>query len=275
MNAPLPALQGVVHGMSNADYHGNPALSKGKLADFMVCPANYYGLYEDPDRSTPEQTAGQRAGTLLHTLVLEPDTFADRYAVGPNVNRNTNAWKAFEASLRPGVEPIKPDEYQAGLRQAKSLRAHKEVADVLAHGFAETSIFWTDPDTGLACRCRPDWMHELPQGWIVLDLKTGPAEPRTFGLQCARMTYDVQDAFYSDGIEVATGKPVLAFLFGVIETTEPMLASCCALDDDARESGRIKVRRAMRRFAECKAKNEWPGYEGVQTISLPRYALAE
>lgn len=276
MNAPeiiIPEC-GVVHGLSNARYHARPELSKSQLADFLVVPACYYGLHLDPDRRPRgEETAGQRSGTLLHTLVLEPETFAERYAVGPDVNRNTKEWKAFAATLLPGVTALKPDELEEGRLQAASLRRHSEVAELLSSGFAEASIFWTDPETGIRCRCRPDWMHETPAGWIVLDLKTGPAEPWAFGTQVGRMTYDVQDAFYSDGIEIATGKPVIAFVFGVVETSEPFLSMCGMIDDAGRESGRRKVRKALRQFARCREKNEWPGYEGVQVLSLPNYAL--
>lgn len=263
----------IIRGMSNADYHAHPALSKSQIADFVVCPANYYGLHLSPERPAREETSGQRAGTLLHTLVLEPETFSERYAIGPDVSRNTKEWKAFVAQLQPGVTALKPNEYDEGIRQAESLRRHADIAELLDSGEAETSIFWVDPETGLSCRCRPDWLHETPAGWIVLDLKTGPADPRTFGLQIARMTYDIQDAFYSQGIEIATGKPVIAFLFGVIETAAPYLSMCGTIDEAGRESGKRKTRKALEAFARCKENNQWPGYEGVQLLSLPNYAI--
>ena len=98
----------VVRGMSNAEYHAHPALSKSQLADFMVCPANYFGLHLAHDRPVREETSGQRAGTLLHTLVLEPDTFAERYAIGPDVSRAAKEWKTFAAALQLHVPVIWP-----------------------------------------------------------------------------------------------------------------------------------------------------------------------
>ena len=265
---------GLVRGLSNADYHARPELSKSRLPDFMVVPANYYGLYLDPNRPpSSAETIGQRAGTLLHTLALEPETFDERYAIGPSVNRNTKEWKSFEASLPQGVTALKSGEYNEGRMQAESLRRHSEIGELLSSGFAEASIFWVDAETGVRCRCRPDWLHETPEGWIVLDLKTGPAAPWAFGSQVARMSYEVQDAFYSEGISIATGKPVIAFVFGVVETSSPCLSMCGMIDEAGRESGQRKTRKALQDFARCVEKNEWPGYEGVQSISLPRYAL--
>lgn len=275
MNAPIVTTpeRGIVFGMSNAAYHAHPAISKSQLADFMVVPANYYGLHLDPNRPPREEKPGQRAGTLLHTLVLEPDTFDERYRIGPNVTRSTKEWKSFEATLRDGITALKPGEHLEGMRQARSLRAHPEVAELLSSGVAEASVFWTDQKTGLACRCRPDWLHETPHGWIVLDLKTGPADAWAFGSQVSRMTYEVQEAMYSEGIEIATGKPVLAFVFGVVETSPPYLSSCNQIDEIGRASGRVKYRNTLDYFAECRAKDEWPGYRGVQLVSLPRYAI--
>jgi exodeoxyribonuclease VIII len=239
----------------------------------MVCPANYFGLHLAPDRPAREETSGQRAGTLLHTLVLEPDTFAERYAIGPDVNRNTKEWKAFAAALPADVTALKPDEYDEGLKQAESLRRHADIADLLSSGEAETSIFWTDPITGLPCRCRPDWLHETSEGWIVLDLKTGQPDPWDFARQCARLTYGLQQAMYSEGVEEATGKPVIAFVFGVVSTAAPFLSSCVMLDDESIASCRKQYRKLLNKYAECKSKNQWPGYQGVQLVRLPAYAL--
>lgn len=265
---------GLVRGLSNAAYHARPELSKSRLADFMVVPANYYGLYLDPNRPpSSAETSGQRAGTLLHTLALEPETFDERYAIGPSVNRNTKEWKSFEASLPQGVTALKSDEYNEGRMQAESLRRHSEIGELLSSGFAEASIFWVDAETGVRCRCRPDWLHETPEGWIVLDLKTGQPDPWDFARQCARLTYGLQQVMYSDGVEKATGKPVIAFIFGVVSTAPPFLSSCVMLDDESIASCRKQYRRLLDKYAECRSKNKWPGYEGVQFARLPTYAL--
>ena len=265
----------MVRDLSNAAYHAHPALSKSQLADFLDLPAMYYGKHVAPNRPAREETAGQRTGTLLHTLVLEPDAFNERYRIGPDASRSTKEWKGFAQTVPRGVTILKPDEYEEGLAQAESLRAHSEVGELLSSGFAEASLFWRDEETGLDLRCRPDWLHETPEGWIVLDLKTGQPDPWEFARQCARMTYHVQDGFYSDGVERVTGKPVLAFVFGVVATEHPYLSSCVMLDDDSREAGRKAYRDGLKQFAECKAKNQWPGYSGIQLARLPGYALAQ
>ena len=264
----------LIRDLSNEDYHRHPSLSKSQLAEFLISPARYYGLYLDPARPLVAETTGQRAGSLLHTLVLEPETFSQRYAVGPDCNRNTKAWKAFEETLPEGITPLKAEELDTAHRQATSLRAHQEIAELLGSGTAEASMFWQDTETGVDCRVRPDWLHESGEnGLIVLDIKTGPANPRLFALQVARMTYDLQDAMYTTGIEAVTGKTVLAFVFGVVGSAPPYLSSCCMLDDLSRDSGMRKFRRGLKDFAECQRTNHWPGYQDVQLITVPAWAL--
>ena len=87
-------------------------------------------------------------------------------------------------------------------------------------------MFCEDEETGLWLRVRPDWIHELPEGLIVLDVKTCDQRPHAFAAQCNKNTYHVQDAMYSDVIQKATGKPVLAFLFGGVDTNTPYLSAC-------------------------------------------------
>lgn len=275
LGEPLIPAVGVVHGMSNADYHAHASLSKSQLADFLVCPANYYGLHLAPSRPLRAETAGQRTGTLTHTLVLEPDTFDARYRIGPDAARSTKAWKDWAAQQPADVALLKPDEYASSLAQAASLRAHAEVGELLANGVAEASVFWRDAHTGVALRCRPDWLHDTPEGWIVLDIKTGRPDPFDFARQCAQLTYHLQHALYCAGIEAATGRPVIAFLFGVVAVDAPYLSSCVMLDDDSIAAGRRLYRDTLDRFARCQAANHWPGYEGVQLARLPAYALAQ
>lgn len=278
MNAPgfgIPAV-GILYDLPNPVYHSLAAVSKSRLQDIDPCPANYYGLHLDPDREPRVETVGQRAGTLLHTLVLEPETFDQRYAIGPDANRNSKEWKAFEASVLDPVVALKPSEIATAQRQAKSLRAQKEVAELLSDGFAEASLFWRDAETDVLCRCRPDWLHPAGDGWIVLDVKTVPANP-VFGFpqQAARMGYDIQAAFYSDGVEAATGKPVHAFMFGNVEDKAPCLSSCIMLHEDDLASGRAKYKRLLRIYKECSESGVWPGFEGVKLSPLPSYARRE
>jgi hypothetical protein len=53
-------------------------------------------------------------------------------------------------------------------RDAARIRMNPELADLISGGMAEVSILWTDPDTGIKCKARPDY---LGRDWIT-HLKT-------------------------------------------------------------------------------------------------------
>lgn len=275
MNAPITP--GVIHGMDINDYHAiADAISKTGLDRIRRSPAHYYALTLDPKRPPDKERAGQLEGQLAHCAILEPDEFLKRYAIGPDVSRATKAWKEFEASLPPGTTGIKADQYAAAIHQQVSVHSLPDVAEALATGWPEVSAFWTDPETGAMCRCRPDWVHPVDDDSVILlDLKTySDASPADFARQVARKRYHVQAAYYSDGYAAASGKHVLAFIFVCVESEWPYAASATVLDELSIEQGRTEYREDLRVYAECLRTGKWPGYgAGIHTISLPNWAI--
>lgn len=280
MNAPSTAADlwpGVRHGLDIETYHSMDGVSKTILDSVARSPAIAYARHLDPNRPAAEQKSGQLEGTLAHCAILEPDEFSKRYAVGPDVTRSTKAWKEFEAN-NADKTCIKPGEYEAAMRQGESVRRLPEIRDALSAGHAEVSAFWIDPETGLKCRCRPDWVHPCGQaGAILIDVKTySDASPAEFRRQVARKRYHVQDAFYSDGFARASGLEVLAFLFVAVETEYPFAANALMLDDLAKTTGRDRYRGDLETFAECARAGVWPGYsDSIQIIDLPQWALSQ
>ncbi|MGV0016304.1 PD-(D/E)XK nuclease-like domain-containing protein, partial [Bordetella avium] len=122
-----------------------------------------------------------------------------------------------------------------------------DVAEALAAGVAESSAYWIDQETGVLCRCRPDWCHPAGEsGVILLDVKTfSDASPHEFSHQIARKRYHVQDAFYTDGYAAASGKTVLAFIFVAVQDAWPFAASAVMLDPRSQDQGRRDYRRNL------------------------------
>ena len=273
MNARTDTL-GLFYGMDIDKYHASPAISNSGLRDFARSPAHFYGLHLDPDRPAPVEKAGQLEGTLAHCAILEPAQFDARYAVGPDVSRSTKEWKAFEASQ--SRQCIKPDQYAAAQAQARAVHQLPDIARILSAGQPEVSAFWIDPDTGVLCRCRPDWVHPVGNNSVVLlDVKTySDASPKEFARQVARKGYHNQAAWYSDGYEQASGQHVVGFVFVAVESAWPHAASAVMLDDEGLAKGRADNRLLLDQYARCLAGDEWPGFTPtIELITLPAWAL--
>lgn len=266
---------GLREGLGIEQYHAGPGISKSGLDTIARSPAHFHALHMDPARPPRKTKAGQLEGELAHCATLEPAEFLRRYAVGPAVSRATKEWKAF-VEANPGRTAIQPDQYDTAMRQAESVRKLPEIREALERGQPEVSAYWMDEETGVLCRCRPDWTHDCGgNGVILLDLKTySDARADEFARQVARKRYHVQDAFYRDGYAAASGRDVLAFVFVAVESEWPHAASALMLDDASMAKGQRLYRRDLKTYADCLRADTWPGLgDSIHVINLPAWAL--
>lgn len=276
MNARTEIHLGVVPDMPAEQYHAIAALSAGGLKRLRQSPLHFWGAQIDPDRVHGDPTPAMRNGTLVHCLVLEPAAACSRYLVRPaGLDGRTKEGKAWLASVPAGVECCTAEEMQAAERQAAAIRALPEVGSLLDNGRPEVSAFWLDPQTGELSKCRPDWESPAGDGVILLDVKTcQDASPAGFARAVTNFTYHLQDVHYSDGYALASGTPVLGFVFACVESAPPYAAAAYMLDDDARDKARAITLGLRHVYAECKRTNTWPGYaDTIQPLSLPPWAF--
>jgi len=233
-------------------------------------------------------------GSLAHTAVLEADAMESRYVVVPSdaprrpsktqwAAKNPSEdsmkamdwWTSFE-DRNANRQVISSEDYELCQLQLEAVRRNPELANILREGKGEVSLFWKDPETGLYCKARPDWLPSGLYASTPLDLKTTADEsPNGFGRAAARMRYDLQAAHYTDGIEVVLGVKVQAFVFGAVTNKPPVLAVPYCLTDEIRDQGRDERRELLERLAYCKRENEWPAYgAGIQMLDFPAYAKA-
>lgn len=252
--------------LSNADYHADPAVSASHLHAVAKSPQAYWARFLDPNRPAVEPTAAMRFGSLTHCATLEPDELLQRYAVAPD--RRTKEGKAqAEALTQQGIEPVSQSELTTALSIAAAVRNHPVAAQLLAYGKAEQSFWWTDLDTGMRCKCRPDWY----QNTTVVDLKTTTdASPAGFARSVAAYRYHVQAAHYLSGLHGAEW-----FVFIAVEKTYPYAVGVYALDEAALTEGHALRQRDMRRIQTCHAGARWPGFtdDEIAVLSLPRWAF--
>ncbi len=297
---PLPTEPGVtcvLDDLSIEDYHGGAGVSKSALDDFRRSPLLYWSNRFDPSKPPEEEKKSHLQGNLLHCAFLEPDMFASRYITVPEeapkkpsiTQRNAkkpsadtleaiNWWDRFNLD-NADKKIITPDQYTLAWKQADSLRKIKAVTALTVRGKPEVSAFWTDPVTGLYCRCRPDWVAPFgEQGDILLDLK-GAVDWRAevFSRKQAHgKRYHVQDAFYTEGWTKASGREVLEFMFAIVEDEWPFLASVVVYDEPSKTQGRKDFREDLNGIKRHIDAGVWtPNTDNVQTMSLPAYAFTE
>jgi hypothetical protein len=253
---------GIYAGITNADYHANPALGSTSLKTLATrTPAHY-----QHDKAHPKNSDAFTLGTAAHSLILEDDTSGIEVVAADNWLSKA-AKEAKAAALAEGKQPLLVKEMAQVVAMRDAVMSHPAARAAFTRHKAEQSVFW-DED-GLMLKCRPDaW-----QTGVLVDLKTTrDANPNEFGKTAHEYGYHQSAAHYIDGVKAATGEE-LPFHFVLVEKTEPYLVSVVELDIEAINIGRQLNDRAKRIYRECMETNTWPGYPTADLISLPMWAI--
>lgn len=270
---------GIIIGLSNADYHSMSSVSSSMLKTILRSPAHYRAAYlEDAPRKEP--SASMILGSLTHTMFLEPEQYGSEYIVAPDCDRRTKEGKAVYSAFQDaadGLTIITAEQLQTAQAMANALCGHI-IHEAMTGGHAEASIFWTDDNTGLACRIRPDYHIPPCDTWpsgLIIDVKTtDDARPEAFARTCVNFGYDLSAAMYCDGFQqhYVTDEPPL-FLLLVVERDAPYAVACYECSPEMLDKGNEKYRKAMQLLADSTASGEWPAYdEGIQLLNLPKWA---
>lgn len=258
---------GIYEGLSNAEYHSGAGVSKSQLDLIEAAPALLVWSKNAPQ---DDSSKAVKHGSALHSLILEPKSFEREYAVAPiSFGRSKTARADFEEE-NSGKLILTAEEWALLQSQRDSVLAHPEARALLGikGGMAEASAYWVDDDTGLLCRCRPDWWP-LPE--LIVDLKsTDDPSPRAFSYSIRDYRYHVQDSFYSDGAKSITRTKVEDFVFIVVGKKRELgryPVRVYRLDQEAKDAGRKAYKENLNTLAECYRSREFPG---VETIGLPK-----
>lgn len=266
----------VIAGMPNEVYHASPGISKSGLDKITKSPAHF-------KRGEHKATRAMDIGTAAHCALLEPHRYAAEYVLLPDIaDRRASEYKKASAAhgkdlVLVGAEPGNIAAMQAAVNwnpRAKLL--------LQSPGYNEISVFATDPESGILCRCRFDRLMIDEEGQFVgVDLKkTRDAEPAQFSRSIAQYRYHVQAAYYADVFEWATGHKLSRFWFVAIEDKAPNCLICRFVDDESTAIGRSDYRSDITLYTLCTELNQWPGYADPEndddcSIGLPSWAIGE
>jgi exodeoxyribonuclease VIII len=252
--------------LSFEDYLASGRVSKSGLWTLYNRSPAHARVHEEPSN-------GMKLGSAIHCAILEPDVFGERYRCGPEDRRGKRWTEALEAAALDGCELLTSSDFDTALLIRDRVQRNPIIQRITgAHVEREVSIFWIDELTGLKCRARPDAFSRA--GRLMVDIKT-TADARLFDRRVGEFGYHVQEAFYTDGWR-AVGQEIDAFLFLVIEPEPPFAHRLVELVPEAVEEGRAIARKALDRWAECKAAGEWPAYStDVAEVDLRKWDYRE
>lgn len=282
-----------------------PALSFSGAKEMKKSPKHYRHAIDNPQ----EETAPMELGTQTHCATLEPELFARTYVLRPRpehfpgcldtLDDYKRVCKAAGIPVSGTKAELKRRILEAGLvvtagffddLEIEALRGRKPMREevpaiansvltdpvagpLLKDGVAEVSAFWKDPETGVTMKARADFMRN--DGCLV-DLKTTsyPMDREAFERMVVNSCFHWQAALYLRGFSSAMNllRPMTRFIHIVVETKPPYAVHTYELDEASIEKGWAELQPIIRKYAECLAKNEWPGPTPTLTpASLPSW----
>jgi hypothetical protein len=163
-------------------------------------------------------------------------------------------------------------EYKACRAISYRIHKHPAASGIFKSGKPETSIFWTDSDTGVLCRGRIDWLTETNNGIWIVDIKsTQNASPESFQRDVFKYGYHIQAAFYYDGL-LSLGKNPETFVFSVWEKRPPFATALYYMTSELLEAGRKEYKKLIKIYAKCLESDTWPGYSNeIEPLVLPEW----
>lgn len=281
--------------MTNHDYHLAPAISSSALIKFIEKSPRHYKSYLERER---EETDAMRHGTAIHHAVLEPETFESRYTQKPEgmsfATKDGKAWR--EENKDKEILTFEQYETCRGIRQ--SIYNDEITKAIFSKGSAEHSFFWIDDETGVHCKCRPDWLIEnptaeqietisgfLPESLVetingetifIVDLKSSEdASPRGFINSLNRYRFDVPERFYTTGICTHFKTDNVIFLFLMVEKFAPFTPVIYLAGRETCVRAEGKIREAITGIKYCQENNYWPGYNHGRVLESDYFLQKE
>jgi hypothetical protein len=255
----------------------NPSLSRSTIKDLISkTPRHAFWNHPklNPDFKPEESEAKFDIGTAAHSIFLEGDNIAVK--IDADDWRTTKAKEARDTARADGKVPLLAKQYDgvmAMVQQAHLALCKSDLSLAIDQGDSELTYIWQLADDTY-CRCRPDWINK--ERTIILDYKTTSqlAHPEMFSRNITTYGYDIQDAFYKQGVH-AIEETEPTFVFMVQEIEAPYLCAFIELDVQFQDMGEQKVKRGVQIWRECMKSGVWPSYaNNIYTIEPPSYALA-
>ncbi len=263
------------------EYFAAPGLNGSALEDMIKSPKHFHYHYILGNHK--KDTAAKIFGRKMHLAILETDRFLKHYTVVPefwgvtkkgepsqqSADAKAKRAKWFE-ELDPNTIVLEVDEVEKLMKMIASIKQDEVIRNLLKRSRFEQCLWVIDPETGELLKCRLDSVVTSDH-WII-DLKSAEdASPLGFSKAIGNYNYHVKAAWYCKIYEIAFGV-VPKYAWIAIEKEEPYCTGLYVADDATLDDGEQVAKRAFKKYLDCKAKDDWPGYtKGAQMITLMPY----
>lgn len=256
--------------LSETDYHLHPAIGSTQLKTILKSLGRF--RYEQTKERRP--TKAMNFGSAFHFAVLEPKRFKAEVVEMPTFSgKGMYAAKDEWLTENDGKLIISADEMTDCKEMLKSISKHPIASSLLVGGVPELSYFWTDKETGIECKARPDYKRNAG---ALVDIKTtDDASLEGFSRSVLNYGYHLSASFYLEGVNQVLGQQFEQFIIIAVEKEPPYALQCFEVDFGTLEKGRELFRRALNKLKVAKDSDHFPNYpEEITPLNIPTYGFS-
>lgn len=264
-------------------YHADKtAVNSSSLKAILRSGFSFKSTFIDGQKKEP--TPAMNFGTLAHMAILEGQKFREKYVVMPvfegytqkgelttslnckDVKDKRDAWLTemeFE-----GRVIVTQEELDKLMRMIDSFMANSDAVKLLSEGVTEISGYYPDPETGIVCRIRPDFLSFNLNAQV--DVKTVASCDidwfRRKRVEDDEFMYPFQMSMYEEGASIISKKKIDHAVWVLIENEPPHECVVVPMEEVYREIGGNQYRTALRKLKKCLTENTWPRRPNIQMM---------
>ena len=217
-------------------------LSYSALCAFKKSPNHLLQYWDGKNRVTDSM----QFGSLIHKLLLEPESFNDEYAIFNGARRAGKEWQQFksENENKQIIKMSELDDANAIVQNAMNNPIFNEIMSHKVH--TEKEVTWIH--AGVAFKGFVDVESYINGETIVCDIKTTTDAGKRFERDLIYNDYKMQAAMYLENYEVNTPYLIIA-----VETVAPFNVQVYRLGQNMIKKGTEQYHNLVDRF------NRWDG----------------
>lgn len=266
-----PPARGRYEGVDEEIYHAWNLLSNSQLtwAHRTLAYFNMRKFGPEPKRDSTAQ-ANMDYGSGIHCIVLEPDTFEERFCRRPEGHPNSNAYKDKRDELvAEGFTVLKMDHYENCNRIRDRFFSISSMARDLVMEATATEVSYVGEVMGVPSKCRVDL--PLPERGIIGEVKTtGDLSEGALMRRTNDLAYDQGCVFYLKCVDSVEPEQFNSHRTIWFQTTPPFESRVTILGEKSHILASDEMYPRIMSIAESMESGDWPGYPNeVIELNVP------
>lgn len=287
---------GIYTDITIEDYHTNRTHVSATTLKYAKESLKHYDWYR---RGLLEKPTGSHFdfGNAFELALLSPDEYVKKVAVMPENDwyeeikaanpevktwRNTNMYRERyskwldESQGKYFINETGKESFETIEEMLSSCYADKVIQALIKNTEYQLSLFWTDPETGVKLKTRPDICKRKKN--VVVNLKTTlDGSPEAFSKDLKKYDYPLQAAIEIRGC-LATGAmgSIDKYFWLVVEKVAPFNATIYEFAERDIAACSDNLDFILHKISKAEKQNIWPGYSdqadnthGILTAKIP------